>query len=302
MDRSDVLLVPSTPPRSWSSTNDILRGVRIGARCGVVAIVARFVMQLIPELRMPLGSGHALLLAVVAPLASGVASGALVGALWPWRRHAATAIALGLAAGWIFTGGIAVGWSAARGWTGINALLWLILGAVIGLPLGALMYDLGQATTPETVRVGFVQATRRSHSLAKPTPWTTCPCCGYPTFQRTERLPHCVLCEWEEPAPGEESAVSLADARANFARFGTIYDPQHLPAWMPRPPSAAARRERGEMRAAVEAMGVERRPDRLSELWGRFYRAWDALRATEQHEVGTLPGKTRREPPNDEHG
>jgi hypothetical protein len=294
----EPLLVPITPSRSWSSMRDIVRGVRTGARFGVAAIVARAAMQLVPDWRIPFGSVRAVAVAAVAPLLSGVVAGALVGALWPWRRHPVTAIALGVAAGWIFAGGTAAGWSGPGGWTGYNSLIWLMFGGVFGLTLGALMYDLGQPTTPESARVTYLQAQRQANSLWKPTPWTNCPCCGYPTFEQNDPPPHCMLCEWEEPASGEEGEVTLDQSRANFAKFGTIYDPHQLPGWMPKPPSAAVRAAREQMRAALDPMALERRPDNLAALWRSFYSAWGTLRAAEARDVAAMAARPRRRPPD----
>jgi cysteine-rich CPCC protein len=88
-----------------------------------------------------------------------------------------------------------------------------------------------------------------------------CECCDLPTL----RVPHdryglhldeaqvvCPLCEWEnrplthtvaeseEPASSSErnDGISLAEARSNFAKFLSMYDPEKLEPWMLGPPSA----------------------------------------------------------------
>ena len=89
-----------------------------------------------------------------------------------------------------------------------------------------------------------------------------CECCNLPTlhvpvdrygaqhFEWAERV--CPLCEWESVAltaqgqaatidSGAErnGGISLAEARANFERYLSMYDPDKLEPWMLGPPSAA---------------------------------------------------------------
>ncbi len=259
--------------RAWSSIHDVGRGIRIGAACGAAVVVLRLGAQVFPAWRAPLG------IELVVPVGAGVLSGGLLGGFWPWRRFGGAAIGLALAATWIFAAGVTLAWSHGRGWDALRTPGWPLLGALVGLPLGALIYDLGQATSPDQARVAYVQAWRDRHSFRRPTPWTICPCCGFPTFELSERLAHCHICEWDQPDDGESLSVSLATAQANFARYGTVYDPAAPPEWLTQPLSSAARAARTQMVDAVTAMQTERRPAELGELWGRFYAAADQLDA-----------------------
>lgn len=264
---------PVAPARPWSSLHDLWRGIRVGAACGAAVAVMRLAAQLFPAWGAPTA------LALVAPVGAGALSGGLLGALWPVRRSGGAAIALGLMAMWLFAAGVALAWTNGNAWDALRTPVWPLLGAVAGLPLGALVYDLGQATTPEQARVIYLQARRGRYSSTRPTPWTVCPCCGFPTYEQSGGLPHCHLCEWEPSDGSDAPAHDLANPQANFARFGTIYDPASPPVWLTRPMSAEAQAARAEMNAALTPMETEQRPRELCELWRRFYAAEARLNA-----------------------
>jgi hypothetical protein len=62
-----------------------------------------------------------------------------------------------------------------------------------------------------------------------------CPCCGYPTLDERRGYEVCYLCDWEDDGQddpyaeevwgGPNHLYSLAEARSNFKRYLTMYDP-----------------------------------------------------------------------------
>jgi hypothetical protein len=105
-----------------------------------------------------------------------------------------------------------------------------------------------------------------------------CECCDLPTL----RVPvdksgglHfdagqvvCLLCEWENPTltadgAGDKEAlstgevndgISLAEARDNFSRYLSMYDPQKLEPWMLGPPGEEVLARKRELRDAYTAL------------------------------------------------
>jgi hypothetical protein len=65
----------------------------------------------------------------------------------------------------------------------------------------------------------------------------TCPCCGYPSLRERHAYEICPICFWEDDGQDDAEAnevwggpnkdYSLAEARANFERFGTMYAKRH---------------------------------------------------------------------------
>ena len=66
----------------------------------------------------------------------------------------------------------------------------------------------------------------------------TCPCCGYPTLSERYGYEICGLCDWEDDGQddpyadeawgGPNGRYSLTEARENFARHLSMYDPEEL--------------------------------------------------------------------------
>jgi hypothetical protein len=104
-----------------------------------------------------------------------------------------------------------------------------------------------------------------------------CECCDLPTI----RVPYynydihlndtnvvCPLCEWENiplTAEGVEDkgaigtgerndGISLAEARGNFSRYLSMYDPKKLQPWMLGPPSAEVLARKRALRDAYTAL------------------------------------------------
>ena len=104
-----------------------------------------------------------------------------------------------------------------------------------------------------------------------------CECCGYPTLlvplgqyelEFDSARSACLLCEWESPrlteagvpipdgpnAEERNDGHSLAEARANFARHLSMYDPAKLEPWMLGPPSAGVIQCKRALRDAYDAL------------------------------------------------
>jgi len=111
-----------------------------------------------------------------------------------------------------------------------------------------------------------------------------CDCCQLPTLAapdeydsdpQWELIPAaCDLCEWESrpfdakgalrsDSSDEErnDGLTVEEARVNFARFLSIYDPDNPPAWRLTPPSAEVLERRRALRAAYIAVLVHDAPD-----------------------------------------
>jgi hypothetical protein len=105
-----------------------------------------------------------------------------------------------------------------------------------------------------------------------------CECCGFPSLfiddyedgslDWASSTCACDLCEWESrrldaqgdpvSTPEEErnDGLTLEQARANFARFGFIYDPSDLPMWKPSAPSSSVQEARRALREAYEVFAT----------------------------------------------
>lgn len=118
---------------------------------------------------------------------------------------------------------------------------------------------------------------------------------GVPGWESGSR--HCDLCEWEsrqlddkgdpvsilleEPNDG----MTLEQARANFARFGSMYDPSNLPEWKVSAPSAEVQDARRVLREAYEAVLVAG-PDAEKEAWHAALEAeWNVRAALEAQQA-----------------
>jgi hypothetical protein len=100
-----------------------------------------------------------------------------------------------------------------------------------------------------------------------------CECCELPTLRvpldkygmhLDDAQVVCPLCEWEnspltdEGAENEEAesnaerndGISLGQARSNFSRYLSMYDPQELEPWMLGPPSAEVLARKRALRTA----------------------------------------------------
>ena len=148
--------------------------------------------------------------------------------------------------------------------------------------------------TVELLEVGVFERRRR------------CECCGFPTLAiykeddpgfRWDLTPtSCDLCEWDsrpldvngDISPSSASdedrndGLSLETARANFARFSSIYDPNDLPDWKLSPPDDGIVSLRTELRSAYTDV-LAHGSDPGFERWGRVH---DCERA--------LSGRSRR--------
>jgi hypothetical protein len=58
-----------------------------------------------------------------------------------------------------------------------------------------------------------------------------CPCCRHPTIEEGDDT--CLLCDWPiDVGSDTEHPVPLREARENFGRFTTIYNPKNAPDWL----------------------------------------------------------------------
>ena len=129
-----------------------------------------------------------------------------------------------------------------------------------------------------------------------------CECCEFPTlairnedeldFRWNLTPTSCDLCEWDSrplDANGDVSAsspsdeerndgLSLATARANFARFSSIYDPNDLPDWKLSPPDDGIVSLRTELLSAYTDV-LAHGSDPGFERWGRMHDCERALSA-----------------------
>jgi hypothetical protein len=137
-----------------------------------------------------------------------------------------------------------------------------------------------------------------------------CECCGLPTLAiYNEGEPDfawdltptsCDLCEWDShpldvngnispsSASDEErnDGLSLETARANFARFSSIYDPDDLPGWKLSPPTDNIVSLRSKLRSAYTGL-LAHGSDPGFEQWGQVHECERALSAalTAQREL-----------------
>jgi uncharacterized protein (DUF433 family) len=96
-----------------------------------------------------------------------------------------------------------------------------------------------------------------------------CPCCGYPTLGERRVYEICSLCHWEDDGQddphademwgGPNGEYSLTEARVNFKRYLTKYDPtresgRHA---KPSPAEAEAKRKWMEVFDVLKAQGNE---------------------------------------------
>jgi uncharacterized protein YcaQ len=116
----------------------------------------------------------------------------------------------------------------------------------------------------------------------------------------------CDLCEWENRpldaqgdlvgAPREEAndGLTLEQARANYARFGSIYDPDVLPEWKLAAPSPAVQEARRTLREAYEAL-MAAPPGAQWERWNVVIEAErgvrDALAAQQAEDEARVAGE-----------
>jgi len=123
-----------------------------------------------------------------------------------------------------------------------------------------------------------------------------CECCGYPSLgifdmedgstDWTSTGCACDLCEWESQpldargdplnTPEEErnDGLTLEQARANLARFESIYDPSDLPEWKLSAPSPEVEDARRTLREAYEALAAA--------ASGAQWEPWDAVLEAER--------------------
>ena len=58
-----------------------------------------------------------------------------------------------------------------------------------------------------------------------------CPCCRHPTIEEGDDT--CLLCDWPiDVGSDTEHPVPLSEARENFGRFTSIYNPKDAPEWL----------------------------------------------------------------------
>ena len=136
-----------------------------------------------------------------------------------------------------------------------------------------------------------------------------CECCEYPTLaiiDDVDGAPEwtfsgtaCDLCEWESASldnEGEPEAtlaeerndgLSLAVARAQLERYGSIYDPVSLPPWKLSAPSI----EVIEARVALRAAYAEAQKASLAERWT----PWETVQAREAELRGVLAAQQARD-------
>ena len=125
-----------------------------------------------------------------------------------------------------------------------------------------------------------------------------CECCHYPTLVVSSEYPtmgdwqyairSCPLCDWEsraltdrgEPDPNAESdeqrndGLSVLQARINFERFLSIYDPDEPPPWRGLPPSARVLGLRRSLSEAYQTLLATEQPSPFP-LWEQV-RAYEA--------------------------
>ncbi len=130
----------------------------------------------------------------------------------------------------------------------------------------------------------------------------SCECCGFPTLAiYNEGDPgfgwdltptSCDLCEWDsrpldvngDISPSSASdedrndGLSVETARANFARFSSIYDPADPPDWKVSPPADGIVGLRADLRSAYTDV-VAHGSDPGFERWGRVHECERSLSA-----------------------
>lgn len=92
----------------------------------------------------------------------------------------------------------------------------------------------------------------------------TCPCCGYPTLHSHGSYEICSLCYWEDDGQddpyaddvrgGPNHGYSLSEARANFQRHLTMYDPSDTTRTPKRPDNARVVEAKRLIIAAFESL------------------------------------------------
>jgi len=141
-----------------------------------------------------------------------------------------------------------------------------------------------------------------------------CECCNLPTlrvpvdqhlgqhFEQAERV--CGLCEWESVALTAQGAaatvdsgaerndgISLAEARANFERYLSMYDPEKLEPWMLGPPSAELLMRKRAFRDSCTALLSEF--GRQRSAFGRVQACESALEAQADADRERLHGSNQ---------
>ncbi len=118
----------------------------------------------------------------------------------------------------------------------------------------------------------------------------SCPCCGYPTLRDRGLDEICYLCWWEDDGQDDRDADvvrggpnnrwSLTHARANFATYGVMYEPE-LDRRIGGADSAEEQRIKREITAAFDAMPTTPMADH-ERLWASILTATRTLRASQR--------------------
>lgn len=95
-----------------------------------------------------------------------------------------------------------------------------------------------------------------------------CRCCGYPTIDPLDETWSCGLCDWSED---DADLPALPDARANFGRTYSAYDPARPPAW--RPDGLSPDELHGRRAQVQEYDRYRRGPHRFDDarMWDRIF-------------------------------
>ena len=135
----------------------------------------------------------------------------------------------------------------------------------------------------------------------------TCECCGHPTLPLMSDTgiadvdwegSHlgCILCDWESgpaledgtPDPAAASAedrnggCGLTEARANYERYGWMYDPARPPEWMGGLPTPEELDHRRALRQAYEVLAAAPERRARGDAWDAVVAMEAQLRATEE--------------------
>jgi len=288
----------SKPDRSFSTkpaVTRVARGAQAGFRgslmfCGIALVAALFGALTGGSSSLP---GREILLALLLYAGWGTLLGAVVGLLLPLAaRYVAVAMFIGALGGFTLYSGVALIADRPASYRPGFPLM-------VGVPMGALLAyafwrDERRSKIPPAPGVIATQP-----GLLTVDPHDSrvfCECCGYPTlrvplveieleFDIAQRA--CPLCEWESPrlteaglpvpegtsAEERNDGHSLAEARANFARHLSMYDPAKLEPWMLGPPSAKVTQRKRALRDAYDAL--------LATPASSRWDSWTAVRACE---------------------
>lgn len=134
-----------------------------------------------------------------------------------------------------------------------------------------------------------------------------CPCCGYPTLTERGNYEICSLCHWEDDGQdnpraderwgGPNGNYSLTEARLNFSRYLTMYDPDRPYPRIGGADSAVETQAKRIMMAAFDAMPAATDQAMLDALWQRVYESDEILYTELQRRVSEYETQVKDDAP-----